>query len=145
MAYVTTTDLELAAGGAERLVQLADYSGAGSANEEVLASVIAEAEAVVNKALHFRYAVPLAEPIPQAVKSLVAREAIWLMKLARDMVSDADLTAHEERMHTLQDIGAGRLTLGVYPAPLKSTHVVDRVSGPADDAPVSRDSLKGFA
>lgn len=145
MAYASQTDVQLAAGGAERLVQLADYAASGSANPDVIASVLAEAEAIVNKSIQLRYAVPLAEPIPSIIRTLVAREAVWLMKLARDMVTEADLTAHTERMAVLKDIADGRMALGASPTPLKSSHVVDRATGPDDLRPVSRDALKGFA
>jgi phage gp36-like protein len=145
VAYAAKTDLELAAGGAVRLLQLADYSGTGVVNADVVASAIAEAESIVNKSIQLRYNVPLLEPVPGAVRALVAREAVWLMKLARDMTTEADLVAHEERRKMLEDIGAGRMSLGVYPSPLKSSAVVDRTSGQDETAAVSRESLKGFA
>ena len=145
MAYALQTDVELAAGGAQRLLQLADYSGIGVVNPNVVAAAVAEAEMIVNRSIQLRYNVPLADPVPTVVRQLVAREAVWLMKLARDMTTEADLVAHEERRKVLEDIGAGRMSLGVYPSPLKSSGVVDRTSGQADNAPVSRESLKGFA
>jgi phage gp36-like protein len=145
MAYVSLTDVELAAGGPQKLLQLADWSGAGSVDQAVIAAAIAEAVATVNRAIQLRYGVPLGDPVPQVVRTLVAREAVFAMKLSRGMVSEADQLAHDERMATLKSISEGRTALGVTPVPLKSTYVVDRVSDQADNAPVSRESLKGFS
>ncbi len=145
MAYAALTDLEFAAGGAERLRQLTDVDGSGTPKGAAVAAVIAEAAAWVDKSIQLRYSVPLTEPIPSLIRFMVAREAVYLLKLARDMITEADLAAHEERGKTLDAIRTGELALGVDPIPTKSSYVVDRTVSPAITVAVSRDALKGFS
>jgi hypothetical protein len=76
---------------------------------------------------------------------MVAREAVFLLKLSRDMVTEADQLAHDERTKALEGIGAGTITVGLAVSPMRSSLVVDRVSGPGESKAVSRDALRGFS
>lgn len=144
MAYSTQADVEIAAGGAQRLVHLSDFAGTQNVNVGVVARAIADADAWINSWISKRYQVPVS-PVPPDLIRLSSSEAVFLMKQWRSMAADTDVQLHEERERELKDIADGKKTLGVLPQPLRSDLVLDRASGPADDKPVSRDALKGFS
>jgi phage gp36-like protein len=144
MAYSSQSDLEIAAGGLQRLIALSDFAGTQAVNANVIARAIADADAWINSWVSKKYQVPVS-PVPPDLVRLSSSEAIFLLKQWRSMAAETDVQLHEERERELKDISAGLRTLGVLPQPLRSDLVRDRASAPADDKPVSRDALKGFS
>lgn len=146
MAYCTQTDVQNAAGGAERLRALVDWDGDTAVDAEPIAQAIADADAWINSYVARKRAVPLS-PAPDIVRLTSAREAVYLLKQARGMaVTEDDKTNHEERERWLEGVAAGKISLGVDPSPAPSTanaaEYGERES--SDDDAFARDSFGGF-
>ena len=143
MAYCTVTDVELAAGGSERLVELADVEDDGALNFTALAAAIASSDAWIDSYLQRRHAVPLAS-VPERVKRFSAQETIYVLKQARNAVTDEDKEQHDERREWLVDVSKGVASVGVDPAPTKSTAIVPEVLERSSDEAISRASLENW-
>jgi len=140
MPYATTSALELAAGGAERFRQLTED------NDEAVEAALIAAQVWMDAELGKRFAVPLADEIvPASVAQLAAEEAIFILKRRKDMVTDYDQMAHEERAKALRDIATGQITFGTAAPLTKSSLVVDRQSERPTSKAVSRKKLEGFS
>lgn len=140
MAYTTEEALALAAGGEERFRQLTEDS------DEAVTAAIAATEVWINAELGKRFAVPLdADVLPDSIKLLAAEEAIFILKRRKDMVTEYDQLAHEERAKALRDIATGQTTFGTAAPLTKSSLVVDRQSERPTTKAVSRKKLDGFA
>lgn len=146
MPYCTSTDVALAAGGDERLRELADWDGDEVADSPVLVQAIASADGWIDGVLSKRFSVPLAdEDVTELIKTISMEEAVFLMKKWRDMAGENEREDHLERLESLRRIGTGEGSTGSDPQPPKSTQVVDRSAVRATDKAASRDALKGFA
>lgn len=148
MAYSTQTDVELAAGGAAKLVELADQDGDGSLDTSAVEQAIADADALINSYAQRRNAVPYS-PVPDIIRRYSAREAVYQLKVARGCVTELDQARHEELVKWLELLAKGHVTVGIEPEPAASSaHVAeesDRETEVANDSgKVSRESLKGF-
>jgi phage gp36-like protein len=147
VAYSTQADLENAAGGADRLAELTDLDGSGSGevDEEVLASAIADADALIDTYVGRNRAVPLQAPIPRMITRVSADEAVFVLRLRRQMVGDFERERHADNLGWLEQVAKGFVTLGVEPAPLKSSLVRPAVVEVADDGREdTRAALKGL-
>jgi phage gp36-like protein len=139
MAYITTDDLELAAGGAVRLVEIADIDGDGVADPEVLASAISGAQGWIDGYLRARFATPLVSPTP-TVKEQVADEGIYRIIRRRRMLSDQDVVDKTARDVWARDVADGKIRPDEpNPAPSSAIRSAFRASTRA----VSRETLKG--
>lgn len=108
MAYATQTDLEQSAGGAARLVDLADYDKNGVADAAVVARAISEAEELVDGyARRLRDLLPF-NPVPKKIKYLVADEAVYWLKQKRGVATDDDRVAKTERELLLERMAQGK-------------------------------------
>lgn len=137
MAYITRKELELAAGGFDRLRQLS------SDDEALIESAIRRAEGIAHKHLRRRFAVPLVEPVDDDLKQIIADEAVFEIMRRRGMVAEAEQVAHEERIAELKAYGEGGVASPT--GATKSSHVQNRSSAPSDERAVSRAALKGFS
>lgn len=144
MAYCTIADVQQAAGGAKRLRELSDFEGRNALDAAIVERAIAKADAVINTYVHRRYGVDLEAPVPHAVTAISAEEAVFSMKADRGMVTEVDMSLHQERLRRLEEFGNGKSTLGVTPMPTKSELVVDRASGPQSDRAIQREKFEGF-
>ena len=144
MPYSTTSDVQIAAGGMEKLIELSDQERQDCVDETVVARAIADADAMINTYVHKRYGVDLQAPIPPTVISLSADEAVFRMKTWRNMVSEADMELHQRRVDLLQAFAEGDNTLGVSPQPAKSELVTDRAVTRTSNKAIGREKLKGF-
>jgi len=143
MPYVTKSDLEKEAGGPDKLVELTDDDQDGVADQAVLDDAIEEAGTLVDSYAQLRYATPFATP-PARAKQLAAAEALYRLKRRRRAATEDDRLDHEERVRFLEQVSTGKVSLGVDPAPPKSTAVVPAVIQRSDDEDISRNSLRGF-
>lgn len=145
MAYSTIADVQQAAGGAKRLLQLSDFDGKNAVDNAIVERAIARADALINVYVHKRYGVDLEAPVPQVVVDLSAEEAVFALKKDRGMLTAEDIELHKERLERLEAIARGQITLGVSPQPAKSELVVDKAIAPTSDIPIRREAFKGFA
>lgn len=137
MAYITRKELELAAGGEERLRQLTDD------DEPQIASAIRRAEGTAHKYLGRLYGIPLELPVDDDILQLIADEAVYHLMRRRGMVPQEESLAHEERIKEFQAYGEGKVASPT--GALKSKHVRNRSSAPSEERAVSRSALKGFS
>lgn len=141
MAYATQTQMEVAAGGAARLVELADWDNDGTADAAVISQCQAEVDSMIDSYAATRYAVPIEDP-SLALQSIAAGAYVYWLRQKRSLVSEEHKLEHDERTAWLVRLSKGQV-LPSDPTPTKSSAVksawVDRGT---DD--VSRDGTEGF-
>jgi len=140
LAYSSLDDLEKAAGGHERLIQLADWNGDGSIDLDVIAAAQAKADALIDSFAAIRYAVPVRDPSPALVQ-ISADEVVFQLKLRRQMVAEADVTERDFRFQWLEKLSMGK-TRPSDPPPPKSSAVKSRAT--ESMRAVSREKLAGY-
>jgi phage gp36-like protein len=146
MPYALQSDIEFAAGGADRLRQLADFAGD---NDPVkIAATVARAQiaadSYINPYLANRMATPVTAPWPELV-TLAAEEAVYQMRRWRGMgyIGQQDVDARKERDATMKLYETG-VKRPPDPQPAQgSSPQATWVESDVDSAPVSRDGLKG--
>lgn len=144
--YSSVQDVELAAGGEDRLLALSDWANDGRLGSDAEAAVedaIGEADAWIDSYVSKRYDVPL-ETVPNLIRDISRNEAVFILRSRRSMATDVDMAMHAERERKLKAIEAGETTLGVLPQPTKSSLVVDNQSDRPCTKAVSRENTKGF-
>ncbi len=143
MAYASQSAIELAAGGAARLVELADQDGDGTADAAVIARAQAAADSFIDPFLRVRFDTPIANPSESLIR-LAADEAVYQMRRWRTMVSQQDLEDRKERERECKDYQTGARRPD-EPLPAKSTAIRSGIVAIDSDAsPVSRDGTKGM-
>jgi phage gp36-like protein len=90
MAYSAQADVQIAAGGADRLVALADTDGNGAIDAGVVDAAIAEADTLINTFASKRFSVPFS-PTPPAIAALSARMAVRILRRNRNTTIAADV------------------------------------------------------
>ena len=143
MAYCTQSDVQIAAGGPDRLLQLADPSGSGVIDAAYVTRAIEQAAGWIDGFAQKLYDVPV-NPVPPALRDVNADEAVFLLKSRRDMVNELDVKLHDARKELLEQFRDGHNTLGVTVRPTKSALVVDRQTERPSDKAVSREATKGY-
>lgn len=108
MGYATLSDVTLAAGGEEKLVEISDWTNSGNVDVDVVQRAIVTADAFINAYLAARYAVPVENP-SDLLRSLSAQEAVYTMRQARRMLTTDDTTGRTDRERVLKALGEGRL------------------------------------
>jgi phage gp36-like protein len=148
--YCSQSDLERAAGGAAKLVQLADLDADGTADATVLAEAINDASRWIDGYLARRYEVPLDEP-SDVIRRVTADVAVYILKDNRDCLDDRAQVKYDQHRDWLEGVSEGRINPGVDPPPAKSSAVTattgDRstlTDSDGDATTVTRESLKGF-
>lgn len=142
--YCTEADVQLVAGGEDRLRELSDLESIGEVNDFSVAAAISAADAWIDSYAQRRHSVPFS-PVPATIKNLSAEETVYRLKMRRHMVSEHDKEQHEERLVWLRDLAKGLVSPGTDPISPKSTAVVPEAMDRPSTEDVSRDSLKGFA
>lgn len=140
MPYATMQDLEHAAGGAHKLVELADLDHDGVVDGAAIAAAQAKADGLIDSYAAQRYAVPIASPSAILVQH-AADEAVFQLRLRRENVTERDVQERALRLQWLESLSQGKVRPS-DPTPAKSSAVVNRYA-PSDRA-VSRAGLKGF-
>lgn len=143
MPYFTPQELEIAAGGSQRLTELSDIEGSGSRNDTAITRAQTAAENWIHSYAQKRYAVPF-NPVTDTIKQLALEETVYRLMTANGMVPDWDQAQHEERHKWLQDLSRGLVSPGVEPDAPNSTAVTPAVVERDRDEDISRESLKGF-
>ncbi|MFC1601795.1 gp436 family protein [Candidatus Sumerlaeota bacterium] len=97
--------------GDERLIQLADLDGDGSADSDVLTAALERADGLIDAYLGRRYVVPVS-PVPDIVRELAVDLAVYaLHQTRRETLSERDRRAYEDALAFLRDAAAGRVEL----------------------------------
>jgi phage gp36-like protein len=151
--YCTTDDVEFAAGGPDRLLQLADWKRLGAADVGAINAAIRAAGGEVDAGACKLFAVPLGDAAAvdvaaqpsQVVRDKTAELALCLMLEKRGKLT-ADLIRRLEAVRAwIVDLAAGRTTPGTTPAPPHSPTMVPDQSTSVlpDEREVSKDKLGG--
>jgi phage gp36-like protein len=140
MPYASQAKIELAAGGAVRLRDLADWDGDQAVDAAVIAEAQAAADGWIDSYLRMRFATPIAAPSTTLVR-IAAEEAVYWMLERRGMAGPQDVESRKRREAWLRDCASGAVRPD-EPLPAQSTAVQ---SAWVDDPgrAVSRDGLKG--
>lgn len=140
MPFSLQADVEVAAGGAIKLAQLADHNGDGVLDAAVLTAAIAEADAEIVMWTRKRWD---QNSIPLTVKAASARMTVRILRRNRGMVMAADIEQEKFDRELLQAIATGKAT-AVDDNAAKSTLVVDKAEPRDTTKNVGREKLKGF-
>lgn len=142
MAYATQTQIQMAAGGPDRFVQLADWNGDGTVDADVIAEAQARADGWIDQYLRERYTTPIATPSDTLIR-LAADEAVYWLRKSRGLLAqdEQDVEQRKDRERQLQDMAAGKIRPD-EPLPTKSTAV--GAAFVENCSPVSRAGLKGL-
>lgn len=140
MAYASITELQHAAGGPDRLLQLADWDADGIIDGPVIDQALAQADAFLDQYLSLRYATPITAPSP-ALRGLAAEQAIYWIRQARLQVGEEENRQLENRQRQLELMSQGRLRPD-EPLPARSSAV--RAQFVERDSDVSQKNLKGM-
>lgn len=143
MAYSSLDELQHAAGGADRLLQLVDWDDDGLADAAVVDQALAQADAFLDQYLSLRYATPIAAPSP-VLRGLAAEQAIYWLRQARGAVTEEENRQLENRQRQLEAMRDGKLRPD-EPVPYRSSAVVaEFVERDPDVFGVSKANLKGM-
>jgi len=143
MTYCANSDVQIACGGRQRLIELTDQESSGEVNQAVLDQARAAAEAWINSKIGPRFAVQLAAPVPSIVVAYSAQETKFQLMVMRGMVTPDEEKAREIREKFFTDVKDGNASLGIEPPPGKSSSVKATWVARASDEDISRESLKG--
>lgn len=138
MAYSTIAQIQLAAGGAAKMVEVFDHDGDGLVDDAVIVELQAQVDSWIDSYAGRRYAVPMSAP-SAGCQQVAAAEVVFRGK--RGMVTQLDADLHKERQEWLEGISKGHVVpCDPPPAPsslVKSTWVS------RDDNEVSREKMRG--
>lgn len=140
MPYAPQSKIEKAAGGAERLVEIADWNNDGAVDADAIALGQDRADRLIDMYCGLRYGVPYANA-PASIVELAAESAVYFIKESRGTETERDVEKHTDRVKLLKDIGKG-VARPSDPAPPKSTAV--RSEAVVNNRDVSRANLKGL-
>lgn len=140
MAYATQAQIQMAAGGADKFLELADWNGDGSVDTDVIAEAQSRADGWIDGYL-VRYGTPIEQPSDTLIR-LAADEAVYWLRQSRGMLAmyPEAVEARKDRERQLEEMRDGKIRPG-YPLPAKSTSVVAAVVD--NCGPISREGLKG--
>ncbi len=142
MPYASQSAIELAAGGAARLVELGDFNSDGVLDADVLARAQAAADDFINAYLKVSYT-PAVIAASQSAIRLAADEAVYQIRRWRGMLTQADETDRKSRERECDDLRKGIRRLdNPSPPPAKRAAFVE--NDDVSEAPVSRKGTKGM-
>lgn len=146
MPYATQNDIQLAAGGAERFLQLADFDADGIVDAEVIARAQSASDAFIDAYLRNRYTPDAIAAFkvapPPELRDAAAAEAVYWMRSSKQQISDGDTALREARIKTMEQVRGGTLRFDTAARSGGRSVIIESDSG-SDDAPMSRDRLRG--
>lgn len=139
MSYTTTQDLETAAGGAARFLELTDWDNDGDSDAAIVAQAQSEVDGWIDSHLRRFSDADLARlratPTP-TIKRIAAAEVIFWLREKRNGLTPEEISLHEARERELVDMRADKLRPDDSKTP--------RASFIDNDSDVSRDGTKGM-
>lgn len=141
MSYASNADLELAAGGADRLRDLADWDGDQVADDDVIARALEAADGFVDGHLRLRLSPAVLDTLRAAptptISDIAAREAVRWLKESRGMLSPEDIDNRKERSRQLDLMRDGHFRVADTPKAQRATWV-------ENDGPITRKNTRGM-
>lgn len=144
MAYATQQQIQIAAGGSQKLIELTDQEGTGALNATVLAEAQAKAEGLMDGYLRLRYAVPVIPETPEGVATLArlaSDETVYQLRRMRQLVDEGDTDARKDREAELAEYRSGERRIDEPMLPKSDAVAAAFVDNCGD---VSRETLKGL-
>lgn len=140
MPYATETDL-LDRMGEHEMRQVADHTRSGTADTEVVAAALADADNLIDGYVGARYATPLPS-IPPLVRT-------WAVSIARYVLHRNGAPDHVEQdykdaMAALKDVSRGLIALPVMPGEAAPTATGGTVMAEHPAPVFTRRKLRGF-
>jgi phage gp36-like protein len=118
MAYCTFDDIENRI-GTDDLAALADYDGDSTADPDIVAEAIRNAESLIDSYVGVRFAVPV-DPAPDILRTRAVNLTVYFLRLGRDSVTEDARLQYEDDVRWLNQVAAGGVSLGLEPAPGES-------------------------
>ena len=118
MGYCAQSDIEDVLTGDE-IVQCADYDGDGIADSDVIARAIDWADRKIDSYLGARYEIPLSST-PDVVKNCSVSITIYRLYANRRSVSEDTRDEYKDWIKWLEDVAAGKISLGLSDPPDES-------------------------
>lgn len=143
MAYCTQSDLELAAGGAEHLIQLCDQDDTGLLDDGKMTRAIELAQSIVDSYVSKVMAVPVASPTKALILHTALVAVYWLKKWAPSATAEDDRTYADVVLAWLAGVGSGRIGIDADPQPPTNTDRPDGAFERSTTLDVSRKKLGG--
>lgn len=145
MAYATQTQIQLAAGGADRLKQIADWDGDDVVDSDVIAWAQLTADALIDAHANMRFAdLTVSSASVDFAVTLAANEAVYQLRRARGQASEQDESDAAARLLLYQAIAAGTIRPS-EPVPAASSAVASTwVDRDPDGESASYEGLKGL-
>lgn len=144
MTYATLQQIQMAAGGPDKLVELADWNGDGTIDAGVVEDAQARAEGWMHGFLRLRHTVPITNPTTEGAATLArlsADETVYILRTSRRLVGETDTEQRKERERELVEYRDGNLRID-EPMPGKSSAVAATIV--TNCSPMSREGLKGI-
>lgn len=141
MAYATQMQIQIAAGGSAKLIELTDQENNVAIDATVLAEIQSKAEGWINGFLRLRYAIPVSPLTTEGTATLArlsADETVFQLRFARHFVDQFDIDTRKNREVELEELRDGKRRLD-EPLPNKSSAVISQFVENCSD--FSRDKL----
>lgn len=142
MPYATQADIQMAAGGAESLLQLADWDHDGAIDPDVIARAQDAADALVDAYLRNRYQAGEIDAFkvtpPRELRDIAAAEAVYWMRSSKQQTTEEDREVRGARVMILEQIRSGTLRFDTATRSGGSSTIIESTSD------ITRDKLKGF-
>lgn len=144
MTYATQMQIQIAAGGSARLIQLTDQEGTGSINTAVLAQAQADAEGWMHECIRLRHAVPVVNLSPEGAATMArlsAAETVYRLIEMTRVIGQSDVDGRASRKLELEAIRDGKIRID-DPVPAKSSAVQANIV--TREGPVTRRGMRGL-
>lgn len=112
MAYATQADVVAAISSAE-LIQIADHDNDGTADTDVVAAALADAESFANS--YLTAFLPLTT-VPEALRKCVVMIAVHNMRIAKGQATEDSNKAFDQWLDWLKDLSKGTASLAASDA-----------------------------
>lgn len=144
--YATQAQIELAAGGAARLLQIADWDGNGTADPTVIAWAQLTADALIDghSMMRFEALLTAGGAVVDTAAMLAANEAVYQLRRARGQASEADDLAAASRLEIYRAIADGTFRPSEPVPDASSSPASEWIERDEDGEGVSRTGLEGW-
>lgn len=145
MTYATQMQIQIAAGGYNKLLELTDQESTNSINAAVLAEAQAKADAWMHSLIRMRLAVPVQNLTTEGAATMArleADETVYQLIYASPMrvIGENDAARRKLRQDELEAIASGKMRID-DPSPAASTAVPAGIF--VHDGPNSRRGWRG--
>ena len=143
MAYCDLSDVQLACGGEDDLIELSDQNRDGALDGDVIDKAIARADALINTYAKKLFQIPI-DPVTDELRERSSELAAYYLRKWKHALTDDDRKDFEEHIKWLTALSKGEVTLDAATLPTKSPLVVDKTLANISTNGRARDGKKGY-